>query len=491
MDLSSSTPPATAIHTVVVGVARKESKISSQKLRLMVSYNGHILPRPHDKALFYAGGETRIISIPRNTSLSLSSLFSHISKSLLNGSHNFLLKYQLPNHDLDSLISVSSDEDFCNMVDEYDRLSSSASPTSSRIRFFLFRTEEPVRDLKSDDDWFVDALKVAGSNPVDDSSSSPESIVLESSSSFGSNASSSNSPGKNKLSVADDFKVVLPSLDSLGSDCSLPSPNFSQQAIVYQDASGFFDSKPVSVNLVETESNPSDRSPRSDILTPVQVSGYLISKPMDQQQHQSPSPQPTLATATPHYIHYPASQSNYIPQYYPNPIPVASYAPMYQPYVPPQQPVQYQLNKPYPVYMMPMGQTRNLYDASMPHTLTTAPNVARSQPQMPSNPVMVSSPMVYEGYSKPEYAAEVYMPTSVSNQSMTMPPVHQSAQPVTVPPLENTNYISEYEDPMHAQIYKTQPSGLTLPSQLQMATSAATDILPESFTQLQVENSKH
>ncbi|KNA20628.1 hypothetical protein SOVF_050680 [Spinacia oleracea] len=108
---------------------------------------------------------------------------------------------------------------------------------------------------------------------------------------------------------------------------------------------------------------------------------------------------------------------------------------MYQTYVQPHQPAQYQLNKPYPVYMVPMGQTQNLYDASMPRTLITAPNVARSQPQMPLSPVMVSSPMVYEGYNKPEYAAEVYMPPSVSNQSVTMPPVH--SQPCcTVAPLQ-------------------------------------------------------
>ncbi|KAF8021234.1 hypothetical protein BT93_G1615 [Corymbia citriodora subsp. variegata] len=140
------------------------------KLRLMCSYSGHIVPRPHDKALCYVGGDTRIIVVDRNAA-SLSSLSAHLSKTLLNG-RPFTLKYQLPSEDLDSLITVSTDEDLENMIDEYDRtmINSSSASKPSRLRLFLFPSKPdssqsigPILEssVKSDD-WFFGALNSAG-----------------------------------------------------------------------------------------------------------------------------------------------------------------------------------------------------------------------------------------------------------------------------------------------------------------------------------------
>ncbi|CAN6972071.1 hypothetical protein IGI04_035077 [Brassica rapa subsp. trilocularis] len=134
---------------------------ASSKLRLMCSYNGHILPRPHDKSLCYMGGDTRIIALERTSSLS--SLITRLSNTLLNG-RSFTLKYQLPSEDLDSLISVTTDEDLDNMIEEYDRTISSAKP--SRLRLFLFTakpeaTQSMCQILESSaksDDWFLNAL---------------------------------------------------------------------------------------------------------------------------------------------------------------------------------------------------------------------------------------------------------------------------------------------------------------------------------------------
>lgn len=559
------------------------------KLRLMCSYGGHIVPRPMDKTLCYAGGETRIVAVDRRTAVSLSSLTSHLSKSLLNG-RPFALKYQLPNHDLDSLISVSSDEDLANMIEEYDRL----APSSSRLRFFLFPTRSTTGhdgdgggDLH--EDWFIDALrnvgvvrssdsesegKVAasgGGSLVDSATSLAESIILEKNSSFGStssSASAANSPAiRSGAGVEEcvgvrvqDFKAAFPLVDSMNSDSSLASQIFSPQGIVYQDAAGFNESKVVAANLLDTESNFSDQSPRGDLLTSVQVSGYVLSRPMDQQQQQVPPPQ---SSATPQlrpqqYIH-PAPQSHYVTQYYPSPVPVGSYPAMYQPYVQTHQPVQYQMNTQYgfPVYMFPVGQAHNPCDMSMQSTLATVQNVAQGHPQMASNPVMVASPIYYEEYKSavqpheysndlyrtpiqavnvpsgdrptqpqgpsnpvmvgssvvydghkpaapaPEYAAKVYrtsaVPTQPANlpsddhraQVVAFPPVSQSSQPVDSTPLENTSYMSEYEDPMHAQIYKTQPPAPTLPYKLQTATNAAAVMLSETLAQLHVDNTKH
>ncbi|MCL7038065.1 hypothetical protein MKW94_006205 [Papaver nudicaule] len=143
-------------------------QVPNSKLRIMCSYGGHIIPRPHDKSLCYIGGDTRIVVVDRHSSLV--SLSSKISRTLLNG-RSFTMKYQLPNEDLDSLISVSNDEDLENMIEEYDR--TSAIPVkSSRIRLFLFfskpETAASMGSLLDDsksESWFVDALNGSGNLP--------------------------------------------------------------------------------------------------------------------------------------------------------------------------------------------------------------------------------------------------------------------------------------------------------------------------------------
>ncbi|XP_028181072.1 uncharacterized protein LOC114367972 [Glycine soja] len=114
--------------------------LSSAKLRLMCSYGGHIVPRPHDKSLCYVGGDTRIVVVPRH--VTLSELSTRLSKSFLHA-RPFVLKYQLPSEDLDSLVSVTTDEDLENMIDEYDHRSgnNNNNKPSSRIRLFLFPSQ--------------------------------------------------------------------------------------------------------------------------------------------------------------------------------------------------------------------------------------------------------------------------------------------------------------------------------------------------------------
>ncbi|KAF3788966.1 hypothetical protein EJ110_NYTH19900 [Nymphaea thermarum] len=138
----------------------------STKLRLMCSYGGRIIPRPHDKSLCYLGGETRIVVADRHASLA--DLTARLSRLLLAG-RPFSLKYQLPHEDLDSLISVTTDDDLDNMIEEYDRCASSPKP--SRLRLFLFPAKPDtasslgslLEDAKAET-WFVDALN--GTVPV-------------------------------------------------------------------------------------------------------------------------------------------------------------------------------------------------------------------------------------------------------------------------------------------------------------------------------------
>ncbi|KAL4574486.1 hypothetical protein LXL04_021318 [Taraxacum kok-saghyz] len=163
------------------------ASLGSVKLRLMCSSGGHIVPRPHDKTLCYAGGETRMVVVDRQTTLL--DLTNRLSKTLLRSSSlstgtpvtssSFTLKYQLPSEDLDSLISVSTDEDLENMIEEYERLNSSSAVTkSSRLRLFLFPTKpESVSSITSflenpskSEDWFLNALNGSDSGFSDTSS---------------------------------------------------------------------------------------------------------------------------------------------------------------------------------------------------------------------------------------------------------------------------------------------------------------------------------
>ncbi|XP_062117017.1 protein PAL OF QUIRKY-like [Humulus lupulus] len=156
--------------------------VPGAKLRLMCSYGGHIIPRPHDKSLCYVGGDTRIVVVERHSSLA--DLCSRLSRILLNG-RAFTLKYQLPNEDLDSLISVTTDEDLENMIDEYDRTASSSPLKPSRLRLFLFFVKPEtvasmgalLDDAKSEN-WFVDALNGSGLLPRGLSDSAMDECLL-------------------------------------------------------------------------------------------------------------------------------------------------------------------------------------------------------------------------------------------------------------------------------------------------------------------------
>ncbi|KAF7803573.1 uncharacterized protein G2W53_042684 [Senna tora] len=129
------------------------------RVRFMCSFGGKILPRPHDNQLRYVGGDTRIVAVNRSISFS--------------GTTNITVKYQLPNEDLDALISVTTDEDVENMMDEYERLAQNQNPRSARLRLFLFVKGEDSNSRASSisslldgsanrENWFLDALNGGG-----------------------------------------------------------------------------------------------------------------------------------------------------------------------------------------------------------------------------------------------------------------------------------------------------------------------------------------
>lgn len=131
------------------------------RVRFMCSFGGKILPRPHDNQLRYMGGDTRIVAVNRH--ITYSALLSKLSK--LSGTTNSSIKYQLPNEDLDALITVSTDEDVENMMEEFDRLVQSHK--SARLRIFLFPSDSDSRTSSISslldgsakrEHWFLDAL---------------------------------------------------------------------------------------------------------------------------------------------------------------------------------------------------------------------------------------------------------------------------------------------------------------------------------------------
>ncbi|KAJ0966033.1 hypothetical protein J5N97_027171 [Dioscorea zingiberensis] len=145
-------------------------------VRLMCSFGGRILPRPHDRQLRYVGGETRIVAVPRHTSWP--SLISKLSELCGSSTDNPppTVKYQLPNEDLDALVSITSDEDLDNMMDEFDRLLLHSPPSRPpRLRLFLFPSSIPTSAaslgsiLSSSgskrEAWFLDALNGGDGNP--------------------------------------------------------------------------------------------------------------------------------------------------------------------------------------------------------------------------------------------------------------------------------------------------------------------------------------
>ncbi|XP_055813819.1 uncharacterized protein LOC129883231 [Solanum dulcamara] len=122
---ASESPHSHQNHNPEAGVSES---CGNGKIRLLCSYGGRILPRPNDGKLRYVGGETRIISIRKN--LTFNELVKKTT-AICNQPHT--IKYQLPEEDLDALVSVSSDEDLQHMIEEYHDLGKS----SQRLRLFL------------------------------------------------------------------------------------------------------------------------------------------------------------------------------------------------------------------------------------------------------------------------------------------------------------------------------------------------------------------
>ncbi|KAK1438184.1 hypothetical protein QVD17_03989 [Tagetes erecta] len=101
-------------------------------IKFLCSYGGKILPRHPDGMLRYYGGQTRVLAVDR--SLSFHELLVKLGE--LCGTP-VTLRCQLPTEDLDALVSITSDEDLANLIEEYDRTGGVQSSSNLKIRAFL------------------------------------------------------------------------------------------------------------------------------------------------------------------------------------------------------------------------------------------------------------------------------------------------------------------------------------------------------------------
>ncbi|GKB65705.1 putative transcription factor GTE2-like protein [Tanacetum coccineum] len=105
-----------------------------EKIKLMISYGGKINHRSHDNKLTYTGGDTKILTVDRSV-INFTHLFSKLINLIeLNNSSDVKVKYKLPGHDLDALVSVFDDDDVANMLYEYDLMRRGGG----RLRLFVF-----------------------------------------------------------------------------------------------------------------------------------------------------------------------------------------------------------------------------------------------------------------------------------------------------------------------------------------------------------------
>ncbi|XP_074591445.1 RAF-like serine/threonine-protein kinase PRAF [Curcuma longa] len=140
------------------GSDHPSTSAGDRRVKLRYSYSGKILPRLSDGALRYVGGETRILTVRRDVSLP-----EILRKMVEVYGGSVALRYQLPDEDLDALISVSTEEDLENMMEEYDKLA--AEDPNAKLRVFLFSPSEvgtdplaPCHDLQDTGSRYLEAI---------------------------------------------------------------------------------------------------------------------------------------------------------------------------------------------------------------------------------------------------------------------------------------------------------------------------------------------
>ncbi|EEF51930.1 uncharacterized protein LOC8278294 [Ricinus communis] len=116
-------------------MVRDSSESKRSTLKFLCSYGGKIVPRSIDGSLRYVGGLTRVLAVDR--SISFAELMVKLGEFC---GYSVELRCQLPNGDLETLISIKSEEELRFLIEEYNR-----NCRGSKIRAVL----TPPKSLKT------------------------------------------------------------------------------------------------------------------------------------------------------------------------------------------------------------------------------------------------------------------------------------------------------------------------------------------------------
>ncbi|KAK4254452.1 hypothetical protein QN277_009835 [Acacia crassicarpa] len=170
------------------------------KFKVFCSHGGKILPRSGDGVLKYVGGESRVIGVPRDITLS-----DFMKKVTPLTGRDMIFKYQLVPEDLDTLVTVRSDVDLQHMFDEHDHLGNGAP----MLRAFLFPSKPTALENQS----FVSEPHMSEQRYVDAINGfihiSPRGRPVRVVSSACSSPKNSNSPDGQSLGVTTDSSFFI------------------------------------------------------------------------------------------------------------------------------------------------------------------------------------------------------------------------------------------------------------------------------------------
>ncbi|RCV09122.1 hypothetical protein SETIT_2G000900v2 [Setaria italica] len=113
-------------------------QVQPRKIKFICNFGGTFLPRPSDGELRYVGGERHLVQINRD--MSWHELTCKTTK-LIRRDHT--IKYHLPGEQLNMLISITSDDDLRNMIDECIVLEANRE----RLTMYLFSAKDDEHNV--------------------------------------------------------------------------------------------------------------------------------------------------------------------------------------------------------------------------------------------------------------------------------------------------------------------------------------------------------